>query len=238
MKPAAAEILLVEDDAAAREAVGHSLVAHGYALRTAADGEAALREWERQRPDIVLLDLGLPGLDGLAVLRRIRRDAATPVVILSARDEERGKVEALDAGADDYLTKPFGTAELHARIRAALRRAGGAPVQPDGRIRVGRLELDPGGRSVTVNGRPIHLTPREYEVLKTLLAHVGRVVTSGRLLRAVWGAEYADESHYLHVYVSQVRRKIAELDPAGELSGLIAAQPGVGYRITDPATDS
>ena len=234
----AASVLLVEDDDAARAAVGKSLAAHGYALRTAADGEEALRQWGLRRPDVVLLDLGLPGIDGLAVLRRIRREATTPVVILSARDEEREKVEALDAGADDYLTKPFGTDEMHARIRAALRRAGGAPAEPDGRIRIGGLEMDPAQRRVTVDEHELRLTPREYEVLKTLLAHTGRVVTRGRLLRAVWGLDYAAESHYLHVYVSQIRRKIAALDGDGRLARLIVAEPGVGYRVTDPAADS
>jgi two-component system KDP operon response regulator KdpE len=234
----AASVLLVEDDAAARSAVGKSLAAHGYEVRFAEDGEEALRLWEQRRPDIVLLDLGLPTMDGLTVLRRIRRDGTTPVVILSAHDAERRKVAALDAGADDYLTKPFGTDELHARIRAALRRAGGAPGEPDGRIVVGSLEMDPVLRSVTIGGRLLRLTPREYEVLKTLLAHTGRVVTRGRLLRAVWGLEYAAESHYLHVYVSQIRRKIAALDEAGELRHLIASEPGVGYRITDPTANS
>lgn len=230
----AATVLLVEDDDAARVAVAKSLTSHGYHVRSADTGEAAMREWTLGRPDIVLLDLGLPDLDGLSVLRRIRRDASTPVVILSAREQERQKVEALDAGADDYLTKPFGTAELHARIRAALRRAGGAPLESDGVIRAGALELDAVGRRVTVGGEELRLTPREYELLKTLLAHAGRVVTRGRLLRAVWGLEYAQESHYLHVYVSQIRRKIAALDPDGRLSHLIEAEPGVGYRVTDP----
>ena len=234
----AAAVLLVEDDESARVAVGQSLVAHGYLLRSAEDGEEALRQWDLRRPDIVLLDLGLPGIDGLSVLRRIRREAATPVLILSARDQEREKVEALDAGADDYLTKPFGTSELHARIRAALRRAGGAPVAAEGRIGVGGLEMDPSRRIVTVDGNELRLTPREYELLKTLLAHTGRVVTRGRLLRAVWGIEYAEESHYLHVYVSQVRRKIAALDPDGRLARLITAEPGVGYRVTDPTEQS
>ena len=207
-------------------------------MRSAQDGEEALHQWELRRPDIILLDLGLPGIDGLAVLRRIRREATTPVVVLSARDQEREKIEALDAGADDYLTKPFGTAELHARIRAALRRAGGAPADPEGRIRLASLEMDPARRRVTVDGQELRLTPREYEVLKTLLGHTGRVVTRGRLLRAVWGIEYAAESHYLHVYVSQIRRKIAALDADGELAGLIRAEPGVGYRVTDPMADS
>lgn len=226
----AASVLLVEDDDAARSAVATSLVAHGYALREAPDGEEALHQWELARPDLVLLDLGLPGIDGVAVLRQIRREATTPVIILSARDEERQKVAALDAGADDYLTKPFGMPELHARMRAALRRiAHGAAA--DGTIRVGPLVMDPARRAVTVEGAELRLTPREYEVLKTLLANAGRVVTRGRLLRAVWGQEYSEEGHYLHVYVSQLRRKIAALDAHQQLAGLISAEAGVGYRV-------
>ena len=227
--PVPPTVLLVEDDEAARSAVATSLTGHGYAVRLAADGEEALRLWELARPDLVLLDLGLPGIDGSAVLRHLRRDAATPVIILSARDEERQKVEALDAGADDYLTKPFGMAELHARMRAALRRIGAA--EPDGTLRVGTLVMDPARRRVTIEGQELRLTPREYEVLKTLLANAGRVVTRGRILRAVWGQEYSEERHYVHVYVSQIRRKIADLDPRGTLAGLITAEPGVGYRV-------
>ena len=235
---AAASVLLIEDDDAARTAVATSLVAHGYVLREAPDGEEALRQWELGRPDIVLLDLGLPDIDGVVVLRHIRRDAATPVIILSARDEERQKVAALDAGADDYLTKPFGMPELHARMRAALRRiAGGSPA--DGMIRIGPLVMDPSRRAVTVNGAELRLTPREYEVLKTLLANAGRVVTRGRLLRAVWGQEYSEEGHYLHVYVSQLRRKIAALDAHQQLAQLITAEAGVGYRVmTDSVADA
>ena len=176
--PVPPTVLLVEDDEAARSAVATSLTGHGYAVRLAADGEEALRLWELARPDLVLLDLGLPGIDGSAVLRHLRRDAATPVIVLSARDEERQKVEALDAGADDYLTKPFGMAELHARMRAALRRIGAA--EPDGTLRVGTLVMDPARRRVTIEGQELRLTPREYEVLKTLLANAGRVVTRGQ----------------------------------------------------------
>lgn len=234
--PQGAAVLLVEDEDGARRAVATSLAAHGFRVREADTGAEALRQWDLGRPDIVLLDLGLPDADGVSVLRRMRRDATTPIVILSARDQEREKVYALDAGADDYLTKPFGTDELHARIRAALRRAGGAAADRDGLVRAGSLELDPARRRVTIGGEEVHLTPREYELLKTLLAHIGRVVTRGRLLRAVWGLEYAEESHYLHVYVSQIRRKIAELDPERRLAGLITAEPGVGYRVSDPAT--
>lgn len=226
-----ASILLVEDDEATRRTIASNLESHGYGVRAAASGEEAMVLWELRRPDVVLLDLGLPGMDGLDVLRRIRRDATTPIVVLSARGEERDKVQALDAGADDYLAKPFGMPELHARVRAALRRTLASGVAPDGSVEIGSLRLDPARRLVTVAGAEVRLTPREYEVLKVLLAHAGRVVTSGRLLRAVWGTAYADEAHYLHVYVGQIRRKIAAHDPGGTLRDLLISEPGVGYRV-------
>jgi len=226
-----ASILLVEDDERTRRAVAANLEGHGYGVRGAADGEEALVLWELRRPDLILLDLGLPGIDGLGVLRRVRRDATTPVIILSARGEERDKVEALDAGADDYLAKPFGMAELHARVRAALRRSLASEVDPSGAAVIGSLRLDPDRRIVTVGEAELRLTPREYELLKVLLANAGRVVTRGRLLRAVWGTAYAEEGHYLHVYIGQIRRKIAALDPHGSLADLFVAEPGVGYRV-------
>ena len=235
MTPAdgSAQLLLVEDDEPTRRAVAANLGAHGYRVREAADGEEALRLWEQNRPDLVLLDLGLPGMDGQAVVRRIRHDSTTPIIILSAHDQERDKVAALDAGADDYLTKPFGMGELHARIRSALRRALGPAAGGDGAVSIGPLRLDPVRRRVTVGDREVHLTPREYELLKALVANVGRVASRGRLLRAVWGAEYANEAHYLHVHVAAIRRKLADADPDGALSGLIVAEPGVGYRVRD-----
>lgn len=226
-----ASILLVEDDDHTRRAVAVNLEGHGYGVRAAADGEEALVLWELRRPDLILLDLGLPGVDGIGVLRRVRRDATTPVIILSARGEERDKVEALDAGADDYLAKPFGMAELHARVRAALRRSLTSDVDPGGAVAIGSLRLDPERRMVTVAGVELHLTPREYELLKVLLANAGRVVTSGRLLRAVWGTAYDQEGHYLHVYIGQIRRKLAAADPRGDLADLFVAEPGVGYRV-------
>jgi two-component system KDP operon response regulator KdpE len=232
-----ASILLVEDDERTRRAVAANLEGHGYGVRGAADGEEALVLWELRRPDLILLDLGLPGIDGIGVLRRVRRDATTPVIILSARGEERDKVEALDAGADDYLAKPFGMAELHARVRAALRRSLVTEVDPSGAALIGSLRLDPERRMVTVGDAELHLTPREYELLKVLLAHAGRVVTRGRLLRAVWGTAYSEEGHYLHVYVGQIRRKIAVLDPEGTLADLFVAEPGVGYRVRGAETE-
>jgi len=226
-----ASILLVEDDEKTRRAIAANLEGHGYGVRAAADGEEALVLWELRRPDLILLDLGLPGIDGIGVLRRVRRDATTPVIVLSARGEERDKVEALDDGADDYLAKPFGMAELHARVRAALRRTLTTEVDPGGALVIGPLRLDPDRRTVTVADAQVHLTPREYELLKVLLANAGRVVTSGRLLRAVWGSAYAQEGHYLHVYIAQIRRKLAAADPQGALADLFVAEPGVGYRV-------
>jgi two-component system KDP operon response regulator KdpE len=228
-----AHLLLVEDDDAMRGAVAANLSGHGYAVRQVASGEEALRAWEAARPDLILLDLGLPGIDGLAVVRHLRRDATTPIIVLSARDQERDKVAALDAGADDYLAKPFGMAELQARVRAALRRALGGSGDPEGRIQIGPLRLDPVRRMVTIDDAVVHLTPREYELLKALLVHVGRVAPAARLLRAVWGVEYASERHYLHVHVGAIRRKLAPADPSGRLRGLVVAEPGVGYRVRD-----
>ena len=226
-----ASILLVEDDDRTRRALTSNLEGHGYGVRAAADGEEALVLWELRRPDLILLDLGLPGIDGIGVLRRVRRDATTPVIVLSARGEERDKVEALDEGADDYLAKPFGMAELHARVRAALRRTLVGEVDPSGALEIGSLRLDPERRLVTVGDADIRLTPREYELLKVLLANAGRVVTRGRLLRAVWGTAYSEEGHYLHVYIGQIRRKLAAADPAGTLADLFVAEPGIGYRV-------
>jgi two-component system, OmpR family, KDP operon response regulator KdpE len=228
-----ARILLVEDDDPTRRAVASNLTAHGYRVDEAPDGAAALRQWKQARPDLILLDLGLPDTDGIAIVRQVRRETTTPIVILSARDLERDKVAALDAGADDYLTKPFGMDELHARVRAAMRRALGPSADPEGAAHIGPLRLDAIRRRVTVDDREVHLTPREYELLKTLLANAGRVASRARLLRAVWGAEYSGERHYLPVHVGAIRRKLAEADPDGRLEGLIVAEPGIGYRVSD-----
>lgn len=226
-----AAILVVEDDADLRGTLVALLRGRRYEVAEAGDASTALRRWEAARPDLVLLDLGLPDADGSTVIRRLRREATTPILILSARDREPDKVAALEAGADDYVTKPFGTAELMARIGALLRRAGGPAADPSGVLRAGPLRLDVPAHRVTVGERDVVLTPREFEVLKVLLAHPGRIVTHGRLLRAVWGEAYDDESHYVHVYVSQIRRKLAAADPSGSLHDLIVAEPGVGYRI-------
>jgi two-component system, OmpR family, KDP operon response regulator KdpE len=226
-------VLVVEDDGETRRALVRELGARGYAVEEAEDGAAAQRRWEARRPDVVLLDLGLPDVDGLTLVTRFRRDARTPIVILSGRYEEREKVEALERGADDYVTKPFGVAELHARLRAALRRAGGPIADPAGRVNVGPLLFDAARHEVTVGGRTVELTPREFEILRVLLAHAGRLVTKGRILRAVWGEAYQGEDSYVYVHVSQLRRKLAAADSDGRLRDLIVTEPGVGYRIRE-----
>ncbi len=233
-RAAAATILLVEDDDATRGAIATFLRGHAHEVREAGDVANAIAAWETRRPDVIVLDLGLPDRDGIEVIRHVRRDATTPILVLSVRDREADKVTALDQGADDYVIKPFGMQELRARIDALVRRSAGPAADPSGEIRVGELTIDVARRSVTVGERVVHLTPREYEVLKVLAMNAGRLVTHGRLLRAVWGTAYSDEAHYVHVYVSQIRRKLAAADPDGSLAGLIVAEPGVGYRIGAP----
>ncbi len=234
-EPGGALLLLIEDDEPTRRALVANLVGHGHQVDEAGSAADGLRAWSARRPDLVLLDLGLPDRDGLSVIRQVRREAATPILVLSARGDEGDRVLALEQGADDYLTKPFGLAELRARIGALLRRAAGPLADPAGRLTVGAVTLDVARREVLVAGEPVELTPREYELLKVLLSRAGSVVTRGRLLRAVWGAAYAEESHYLHVYVSRVRRKLA----AAGAPDLIVAEPGVGYRVRaiDPPAD-
>ncbi len=224
-------VLLVEDDEATRTALRRDLASRGYRVDDVADGATAILRWEARRPDVILLDLGLPDMDGTRVIRRVRREAQTPILVLSARDAEATKVEALEQGADDYVTKPFGIAELHARLRAVLRRAAGPASDAEGRVQAGILVLDATRHKVTVGRAAVDLTPREFEVLRVLLTNAGRLVTRGRLLRAVWGEAYSGEDHYVHVFVSQVRRKLAAADPGGTLRDLIVTEPGVGYRV-------
>lgn len=234
--PAAPRVLLVEDDETTRRWLARDLEARGYRVDEAIDVRGGLELWEGHRPDAILLDLGLPDRDGIAVVRRVRREASTPIIVISARGEESSKVDALEQGADDYLTKPFGTSELHARLRAVLRRAAGPAASPEGQVRNGAVTLEALVHRVSVHGMPITLAPREFELLRVLLELPGRLVTRGRILRAVWGAAYDDESHYVHVYVSQLRRKLAAADPDGCLADLFRAEPGVGYRVR-PASD-
>jgi two-component system KDP operon response regulator KdpE len=228
-------VLVVEDDDETRRALARELGSRGYVVDEAEDGATANRRWAARRPDVVLLDLGLPDMDGQTLVTRFRREAATPIVILSGRYEEREKVEALERGADDYVTKPFGVAELHARLRVALRRSVGPVADGDGQVVIGPLVFDGGRHEVRVDGRIVELTPREFEILRVLLAHAGRLVTKGRILRAVWGEAYRGEDSYVYVHVSQLRRKLAAADPEGRLRDLIVTEPGVGYRVREPA---
>ena len=231
-------ILVIEDDGATREVLARELSGAGYRVVEAEDARTGLERFAARRPDLVLLDLGLPDRDGSEVIRAIRREASTPIVILSGRFEEREKVEALERGADDYVTKPFGVAELRARLRVALRHAVGPAGDAEGRLRAGSIEVDVERHEVTVAGRRVELTPREFEILKVLLTYQGRIVTKGRLLRAVWGQAYQGEDAYVYVHVSSVRRKLNAADPALRAGAHIVTEPGVGYRIADDGRSS
>jgi two-component system, OmpR family, KDP operon response regulator KdpE len=227
-----ARILVVDDEPEIIRALRTILTAHGFTpllATTAADGLAQI---QRHHPDLLLLDLVLPDGSGLEVTKTIRQELGLdlPIIVLSAHGEEEGKVAALDLGADDFVTKPFGVKELLARMRAALRRAGGGRTSGEAVLQHGPIRMDLEAREVTVDGRPVHLTPKEYDTLRFLMSHVGKLVTHTALLRAVWGPEYADARPYLHVFVGQLRRKI-EPDPAHPR--YILTEPGVGYRLSD-----
>ena len=227
--PKGARILVVEDDAEIVEALRRGLTGHGYDVQVAGTAREAL-DALRQRPaDVILLDLGLPDLDGIEVVRRVRETGSTPIVVLSARDNEAAKVEALTLGADDYLSKPFGMNELIARIGVALRHAAGPASGAEPVFRAGDLAIDFERRQVTRAGEPVRLTPTEYELLKALVMHPDRVLTHRMLLQRVWGGEEGTDQHYLHVYVGQLRRKI-EQDPSHPRH--LLTEPGVGYRFS------
>ncbi len=227
-RPLGVRVLVVDDEPAILRAVHTNLARHEFEVETAESGRQALEAIERFRPDLVLLDLGLPDMDGLDVIREIRGRASTPIIVLSARGAERDKVEALDLGADDYLTKPFGADELLARVRVALRHAAGALHGSAPVFRTGDLEVDLEQRRVTVAGQHVHLTPTEYDVLKALIAHPNKVLTDRMLLQQVWGSATSTEAHYLHVYVARLRKKL-EVD--AQARRYIATEPGVGYRL-------
>ncbi len=219
-------VLVVDDELAIRRFLRVSLEAHGHTVFEAASGEQALATVLSVRPDLVILDLGLPGMDGIEVTRRLREWTQTPIIILSVREDEADKVAALDLGADDYLTKPFGVGELLARIRAALRRA--APEATGPLFACDELTVDLARRLVSVAGREVQLTPTEYDLLRVLVTHAGKVLTHSQLLRQVWGVAYAQEAHLLRVNISNLRRKI-EREPARPR--YIITEPGVGYRL-------
>jgi two-component system KDP operon response regulator KdpE len=224
-------VLVIEDDAQMRRFLRTTLPAHGFRMIEAATGNDGVRMAAEHVPDVVLLDLGLPDIDGLAVARRIREWSAMPVIVLSARDQERQKVEALDAGADDYLTKPCGLAELLARVRVALRHARQRSADaPDAPFESGPLRVDLAARRVFVGGKEVRLTAVEYKLLATLVRHAGRVVTHNQLLQAVWGPQGAGQNHYLRVYMTHLRRK---LEPDPSKPRLFSTETGVGYRLNE-----
>ena len=215
-------------------AVAANLRARGFEVLTAANGETALTAAETHQPDCVVLDLGLPGIDGLEVLRRLRTWTQVPVVVLTAVDGERDKVAALDLGADDYVTKPFGVAELMARIRVALRHARPAGADHPRVVEAGDVAIDLDAKLVTRDGTPVRLTPTEYRLVETLATNAGRLCTHRFLLERVWGPGYGDESQYLRVYMANLRKKLD--DPAAPQ--LLLTEPGMGYRFVVPEPDS
>jgi two-component system, OmpR family, KDP operon response regulator KdpE len=223
-----ARVLVVDDEPAIRRTLGTNLRGHGFDVETAGTVREAITEYDRTRPDVVLLDLGLPDDDGLAFIRTVRSRGATPIIVVSARDDDRDKVSALDLGADDYLTKPFSVDELLARIRVALRHVARPAAGTAAVFESGDLHVDLGRREVHVGARGVRLTPTEYDLLKALIAHPDRVLTFSMLLRQVWGPGYSTEGHYLHVYIARLRKKLED-DP--QAPRWILSEPGVGYRF-------
>lgn len=219
-------VLVVDDENAIRRYLHTALTAQGFAVYEAANGQETLNAVVENRPDVIILDLGLPDFDGIEVTRRLREWSNTPIIILSVREAEQDKIAALDAGADDYLTKPFGTGELMARMRVVMRRLAGKSDEPV--LQVDDLKMDLSRRVVTVNENQISVTPTEYEILRLLLQNAGRVLTHRQLLRQVWGTAYESEMHMLRVNISNLRRKI-EPDPTRP--HYLLTEPGVGYRI-------
>ncbi len=221
-----ARILVVDDDAALQKALSIALTARGHEVTGARRGEQGVVEVALRQPDVVVLDLGLPDLPGIEVCRRIRAFSEVPVVVLSAAGDERAKVEALDGGADDYVTKPFGMAELEARLRVALRHRRPAGDGPSTVLAVGPLTVDLVHHEATCGDRPLELTGREFDLLAFLARHAGKVCTHQMILSEVWGPGYQEEAHYLRVYAHRLRRK---LGPAG---GQLRTHPGIGYQLT------
>jgi two-component system KDP operon response regulator KdpE len=226
MSEAGQRVLVVDDENAIRRYLRAALTAQGFAVYEASDGQETLNAVVEYRPDVIILDLGLPDFDGIEVTRRLREWSNTPIIILSVREAEQDKIAALDAGADDYLTKPFGTGELMARMRVVMRRLAGKPDEPV--LQVDELKMDLSRRVVTVNENQISLTPTEYEILRLLLQNAGKVLTHRQLLRQVWGTAYESEMHMLRVNISNLRRKI-ERDPSRP--HYLITESGVGYRI-------
>jgi len=227
-----ARILVVDDDPQIRRVMKTTLVIQGYETADAKSGEEAIEKLRAEKHDLVLLDMNMSGIDGLQACREIREFSDIAIVMLTVRDSEKDKVAALDAGADDYVTKPFSTPELLARVRAALRRLPNATDGSPHLIRAGRLEMDLVARRVRIDGAPIRLTPKEFDLLRFLVAHANVPVPHMKLLQAVWGPDYGDEVEYLRVFVNQLRKKIEE-DPSNPK--LLVTEPWVGYRFELPS---
>ncbi|HEX8981177.1 MAG TPA: response regulator transcription factor [Ktedonobacterales bacterium] len=232
-RPTGARVLVIDDEPEIGRAVRAGLRSVDFDVDWAANGEQGLERATQWHPDVILLDLTLPDMDGIEICRRLREQSQTPIIVLSVRAREADKVAALEQGADDYLTKPFGMGELIARVRVALRHAAQVTGTADvgsARLRVDALEIDLERRQVKVDGREVHLTPTEYEVLKYLATHAGKVVTHRVLLNAVWGPTYEADAHYLRVFINQLRRKI---EPNPSRPHYLVTESGVGYRLRD-----
>ncbi|MEP7216695.1 MAG: response regulator transcription factor [Anaerolineaceae bacterium] len=225
-----ARVLVVDDDPAILRAVGRALAGRGYSVSSAADGASAVESARLVQPEVILLDLVLPDTDGIDVCRQIRAFSDVPIIVLSAVGDDAKKVEALDEGADDYLTKPFSMEELQARIRAALRRT--SSHTGSAQLTAANVALDVETHAVTVDGQPVHLTPKEFRLLQELLQNQGRLQTQRQLLTKVWGMEYIDDAHILRTFIHQLRRKLAAV--SADAGALIVNDPGVGYRIEKP----
>ena len=222
-----ARILVIDDEKQIRRMLKAALSGYGYDIAEASSGHEGLNQTAIFHPDLIILDLGLPDLDGIEVIKRLREWTQIPIIILSVREHEDDKIKALDVGADDYVTKPFSMGELLARIRVALRHVAKSEDEPVLTF-FGELTVDLAHRNVILKGEDVKLTPTEYEILKYLALQAGRVVTHGQLLRAIWGPNYQEETQYLRVYIGQLRRKI-EADPSQPT--YIITEPGVGYRL-------
>jgi two-component system KDP operon response regulator KdpE len=221
-------VLIVDDEAQIGRVMRTSLSTHGFDVRVAADGEAALDLFNDWHPALVITDLSMPNMGGLELCRRLRLTSSVPIIVLSVKSEERVKVEALDAGADDYVTKPFGMDELLARVRAALRRTSDQLDRESTIIERGDFRVDPDAHKVLLKGREIHLTPKEFDLLVYLVQHPGTVVTHHKLLGAIWGGNYTEQTEYLRVFIGQLRKKI-EADAANPK--YIVTEPWIGYRF-------
>jgi len=232
--PSHGKVLIVDDDSSIRRALRNTLHGMGFVVDDAATGEAALQLVREAPYDAVLLDISMPGMGGIRACREMRKSVPRlEILMLTVCDSEDDKVAALDAGADDYITKPFHVRELAARIRAAVRRSTGSQADPEAVIRIGNIELDPARRLVRKAGEPVHVTPKEFELLHYLLAHAGLPVTHVRLLRAVWGPEYGSELDYLRTFVRQLRKKLEE-DPASP--AYLLTDSHIGYRFAEGKT--